>query len=190
MKTIIDKHADMVGRLAKDPLKIISELSARKMHMIHMALGLAGELGEVNTMLDDLNSNQNIHMRKSIRDAAVKELGDFEFYFTGLLQAMDRTRDEIQFSHDYDIAIGKNGLQQYTLELVDIVKKYCINNNEQVIVECDELIKRIHSCLHYIKAQIYSSHEEVLQGNYDKLNERYDGLEYSDKAAAEKVDQQ
>jgi NTP pyrophosphatase (non-canonical NTP hydrolase) len=90
MTTLYDEHADMVYRLAKDGDAILESLSPEDAHLLHMLMGLAGEVGE----LVDAIKKAIIYGKDLDRDNAVEELGDIEFYLEGLRQGLDIDRDE------------------------------------------------------------------------------------------------
>lgn len=90
MTTLYDEHADMVYRLSKDGDAILENLSPTECHMLHMLIGLTGEVGE---LVDAIKKNI-IYGKELDRDNLVEELGDIEFYLEGLRQGLDIDRDE------------------------------------------------------------------------------------------------
>lgn len=84
------KHNDMVAGLKKLGQAIIDTLTPQRMDAMHMAIGIAGEAGE----LLDAIKKQVIYNKPLDRENVVEELGDLEFYMEGLRQALDITRDE------------------------------------------------------------------------------------------------
>jgi len=88
--TLYDEHADMVYRLAKDGDAILESLSPEDAHLLHMLMGLAGEVGE----LVDAIKKAIIYGKDLDRANTVEELGDIEFYLEGLRQGLDIDRDE------------------------------------------------------------------------------------------------
>lgn len=88
--TQIIKHDEMVKALAKDGQAIINSLDGNKAHAIHMAIGIAGESGE---LLDAIKKHV-IYNKPLDRDNVVEELGDLEFYMEGLRQGLGISREE------------------------------------------------------------------------------------------------
>jgi len=84
------KFEDMVKALAKPGEAIISQLTPDTAHNIHMAIGIAGEAGE----LLDAIKKQAIYNKPVDRENVVEELGDLEFYMEGLRQRLGITREE------------------------------------------------------------------------------------------------
>lgn len=82
--------SDMVSKLVKSGKDIIEELTPARMHILHMAVGVSGEAGE----LLDAIKKVAIYDKNPDRENIVEELGDLEFYMEGLRQAFSITREE------------------------------------------------------------------------------------------------
>lgn len=83
-------HDELVSKLVKPGDEILSEITGRECHVLHMIMGICGEAGE---LLDALK--KSIIYRKPLDlDNVIEELGDIEFYLEGLRQAMLIKRDE------------------------------------------------------------------------------------------------
>lgn len=99
MEELEAKHKDMVKALAKDGQTIINELTADKAHLLHMAVGVAGEGGELldaikkhviyNKSLGSINEK-----KQTLRENVIEELGDLEFYMEGVRERLGITREE------------------------------------------------------------------------------------------------
>lgn len=87
-KTI--NHADMVATLCKSGATIANEITPEDCHMMHMAIGISGEAGE----LLDAVKNPVIYRKPLDRKNVIEELGDLEFYMEGLRQGLQITREE------------------------------------------------------------------------------------------------
>ena len=83
-------HAHMVLSLAKDGNAIINDLTPETAHNLHMAVGIAGEAGE---LLDAVKKSA-IYNKLIDRENVVEELGDLEFYMEGLRKKLGITREE------------------------------------------------------------------------------------------------
>lgn len=75
---------EMVNVLAKDGQAIIDSLTPEKMHILHMAIGIAGEAGE----LIDTIKKSTIYEKELDLENVIEELGDLEFYMQGLRYAL------------------------------------------------------------------------------------------------------
>ena len=83
-------HAEMVKALAKPDEDIQRSLVPGDMHLLHMAVGVAGEAGE----LIDAIKKYVIYRKDLDRDNVIEELGDLEFFMEGLRQGLGITREE------------------------------------------------------------------------------------------------
>ncbi len=69
---------------------IFATLTPEKAHMLHMLLGLAGEVGE----LIDGYKKHLIYNKPLDRENLIEELGDIEFYLEGFRQGLNISRQE------------------------------------------------------------------------------------------------
>jgi NTP pyrophosphatase (non-canonical NTP hydrolase) len=84
------KHDEMVKALAKSGEKIAAEINAEDAHLMHMAIGISGEAGE----LIDAIKKQVIYRKPLDRENVLEELGDLEFYMEGIRQGLGITREQ------------------------------------------------------------------------------------------------
>jgi NTP pyrophosphatase (non-canonical NTP hydrolase) len=84
------KHDEMVKALAKSGAKIAAEITAEDAHLMHMAIGISGEAGE----LLDAIKKQVIYRKPLDRENVLEELGDLEFYMEGIRQGLGITREQ------------------------------------------------------------------------------------------------
>jgi len=83
-------HPELVQALAKYGDTIARELTGDDAHNLHMAVGIAGESGE----LLDAVKKAVIYRKPLDRDNVIEELGDLEFYMEGLRSRLGITREE------------------------------------------------------------------------------------------------
>ena len=81
----------MVKALLKSGKDIQETMTASKANLVHLALGIAGEAGEVV----DAIKKSAIYNKPLDRENIIEELGDLEFYMEGLRQAIGVTRKEV-----------------------------------------------------------------------------------------------
>ena len=112
------QHDEMVMALAKSGAVIAEEIDAEDAHLMHMAIGISGEAGE----LLDAIKKKVIYRKPLDQENVLEELGDLEFYMEGIRQGLGVTR------------------------------------------------------------------EQCLEANIEKLGKRYEGMQYSDKAAHDRAD--
>ena len=83
-------HSSMVTALIKSGQTIAEEMTAEDAHLIHMAVGVSGEAGE---LLDAVK--KSVIYRKPLDvENVIEELGDLEFYMEGLRQGLGLTREQ------------------------------------------------------------------------------------------------
>jgi len=87
MKTEIN-HKNMVRALVKSGDDIIASLTPARANLMHMAIGVSGESGE---LLDAIKKHV-IYEKPLDRENVIEELGDIEFYLEGLRQQLDINR--------------------------------------------------------------------------------------------------
>ena len=85
-----DQHENMVDMLAKCGCEIVEEQNPMKAHLSHMALGVAGEAGE----LVDCIKKHTIYNQNLDSENLIEELGDLEFYLSGIRQSLMITREQ------------------------------------------------------------------------------------------------
>lgn len=86
-----ERHRAMVRRLKKGGAAIRQTLTNEDVDLMHMALGLAGESGEVV----DLVKKVIINGHPLDPDQMIEELGDVMFYIQGLLMAIGGDLDVV-----------------------------------------------------------------------------------------------
>lgn len=82
---------NMVAKLAKPGENILEELTPDKAHLLHMAMGIAGEAGE---LLDAVKKHV-IYNKPIDRGNIVEELGDLRFYMKGIMLPLEVTELEV-----------------------------------------------------------------------------------------------
>jgi NTP pyrophosphatase (non-canonical NTP hydrolase) len=92
---IMDKHMsishpNMVKVLVKPGVTIANEMSGYNAHLIHMIMGVSGEVGE---LLDAIKKSV-IYQKPMDMENIVEEFGDIEFYLEGLRQGLGISRQD------------------------------------------------------------------------------------------------
>lgn len=82
-------HSEMVRLLAKPGQQMLDEMDAGDAHLLHMAIGICGEAGE----LADAIKKAVIYRKSLDLENVVEELGDLEFYMEGVRQAIWVSRE-------------------------------------------------------------------------------------------------
>lgn len=142
-----------------------------QLNALHIAVGLAGELGE----LHEANCDE------------VEELGDYEFYLQAALLHYGLTHVETTVTY-YPSTVDSDDFVYWTGQLIDCIKREYIYNKPR---ELDRIIE----CLKYINLYLIDTYTDmdysrtgILQANALKLEKRYANLYYSDEAAIARAD--
>jgi NTP pyrophosphatase (non-canonical NTP hydrolase) len=88
-KTTDQEHQEMVQVLKKDGQDIINELTPELAHLLHMAVGVSGEAGE----LLDAIKKITIYRKDIDKENIIEELGDIEFFLEGIRKVFNITRE-------------------------------------------------------------------------------------------------
>ena len=84
-------YSEIVDALSKPGKQIMAELSPKKAHCMHMAVGVSGEAGE----LSDAIKKWVFYGKPLDVENVIEELGDIEFYTQGLRNALGITRGQV-----------------------------------------------------------------------------------------------
>lgn len=188
------KHNEMVKALAKGGEDIIAKLTPQSMHLLHMSVGMCGEASELLEAIHDRSDYNSVN-----RDNIIEELGDFEFYTEGLRQGLNVKREYVRSIGDFnytslrpfpflymkDMTIDLTMLSGIILDQVKKVAMYCKTIDKDAV---SKNLFEIEVCLEGIRDSFFVSHEDVIQGNTNKLGKRYEGFNYSDKQARDRAD--
>jgi len=96
-QSIEEKHAEMVEILTKPGHTILPKLCSFDIDLIHMALGISGEAGE----LLDAIKKYTIYRKELDRENLMEELGDLEFYMGRLRGILGISRTQT-LAHNMD----------------------------------------------------------------------------------------
>jgi len=83
-------YSTMVAALKKDGKDILVDLTSGQCDMLHMAVGISGESGE---LLDAVKKGV-IYQKPLDMTNIIEELGDLEFFMEGLRQILNISRQE------------------------------------------------------------------------------------------------
>ena len=189
------EHSEMVGTLAKRGGLILASMTPLKMHCLHMAVGVAGECGEIQDAIGFPIDRENV----------VEELGDAEFYMEGVRQGYGINRADTLPDAESPGANNRTSLEYLNdcasslniagCELLDKVKKHVIYNKEPDIEHIKQYLRKLEFYMAALRVYFKMSREDILAHNIDKLIKgkdgkppRYHGGQYSDEAAQTRAD--
>lgn len=164
------EYIDFVKSLAKSGEDILASLTPEKCHMLHMAVGISGEVAE----LMDASSVEN----------AAEELGGIEFYFTGL-KYLSPVYQYYQLSPRIDRAPSTRELSIAAGKVLDQVKKHVVYNKDNLPEIANALADFENEMGTFYDS--LGDRQRIISKNIDKLKVRY-SAGYSDKAAQERAD--
>ena len=177
-------HTELVKALAKPGQSIIDSLKANEMHLLHMAIGLSGEVAE---LLDAII--------KDDRENVIEELGDIEFYFEGMIQANQTHFDDSGIIiTDRVIKMSKVTVDPMPAMLVeagnllDLAKRIAIYQDPSHWSKLEGAFKQFRETLDEFYAVTEILVLEAKDGNTKKLTKRYEKMTYSDSAAKARAD--
>lgn len=84
------EYKDMVSMLIKSGADIMDSLTPKKADLLHMAVGVSGEAGEI---LDAVKKHV-VYNKEIDKTNLIEELGDIEFYLEGIRQNQNISREE------------------------------------------------------------------------------------------------
>ena len=187
------EHPEMVKGLAKDGQKVIDELTPSSAHLLHMAVGIAGEAGELCEAIYFKHNFEEID-----RENVIEELGDLEFYIEGLRQGLDLLREETLFgieekamSMNEPLHVAKHNSIMLNIQcsiLLDFIKKSAFYV-KPVKLDCVvDALKNINERMYVLRECFGLTREETISHNIAKLGERYQGHNYSNEQAIDRAD--
>ncbi len=189
-KTIQQQHSETVTSLCKDGSAIIKGIldrgeaeAARRMTLLHMAIGFAGETMEYYLAVD-MGDEKNMR----------EELGDLEFFLEGLYKDTGvRTAPHALTSNHSTSRSQRRVLIEAGESILDAAKKLVIyNKNPEQDADWKVLLDSARFALDAIYFSTNTDRDQILAENIDKLvggkNARYKGGAYSDQAAHERRD--
>lgn len=139
-------------------------------HLIHAALGMAGELGEILTSTDD--------------DNLVEELGDYLWYFCLFMFATNADIEDYEFESLFieDLEVD---FVNYTATIVDQVKRHVYYHTDFNRVKLEEALRHVLKCVSMYASECSVSINKIMELNIKKLMVRYPD-QYCSRRAVER----
>lgn len=188
------EHSSMVTALAKSGEDIMNDLLPMKAHILHMAIGISGEVAELQEALDSFPIDVG---------NVVEELGDAEFYLEGARQGYGVTRDYTiadnvaghppKPDRDYRRHM-LNRLVIHAGDFLDNAKRYTIYNKDLDMQRTIFLFNQIEFHLEGFRKSFDIPREETLVHNLNKLlkgdKARYKQGTYTNEQAINRQDKE
>ena len=168
----------MVAQLAKPGADIVATMTPERAHLLHMAMGISGEVAELLLAVESEDTEN-----------AIEELGDIEFYLVGLCQGMgihfDRSKCVIEIKKD-----PLTWLIIVAGDVLDQTKKVVIYDDNSRLTQLGSAIGEFVATLDTLYKQSQFAREQAIEANIKKLGKRYKGFNYSDQAAKVRADKE
>lgn len=184
----IDQLVERVKRLAKAGAAILASLTEDGCHLVHMAMGIAGELMEIKSAIDEND-----------RKGLIEELGDFEFYIQGSYQGLGVPQPVVLAADPYV------NVDKFYTALNTATETYFYLSKKQTIyakpIEHSVLVEKLNGIIQVLE-NFYAGNsfgitrQEVLDSNRVKLDGdevstgRYSSGTYSDEQAVARADKE
>jgi NTP pyrophosphatase (non-canonical NTP hydrolase) len=97
----------MVNALCKSGSVIKEEMTSEEAHLVHMAIGISGETGE----LLDIVKKSVVYRKDLDIQHVIEELGDIEFYLEGFRQGVGLDREEILQNNMNKLGVRYSGFK-------------------------------------------------------------------------------
>lgn len=170
----VDEHGQPVEKVTEqvrydDFVRWLLKPDTEPMVALHIAVGLAGELGEITAAYSDAQY--------------FEEYGDFEFYLQAYCNHYGIRADEDLLTEEFPTP-----LTVLVGDVCDLIKRQYIYKKAQDINEVIAAYKEIRRSLDVSYKEIGWDRAKLLQANANKLAERYAKLRYSDEAAIARAD--
>lgn len=186
--SVAEQHIELVARLSKPGDDIVAQLDPDKAELLHAAIGVAGEAGEL--------------IEWAVKDTAqrdmenfIEELGDMEFFMQMARRVLGYSRDEIvtMAKHEeFVIAQDRVGcaalLSAHSCTFLDAVKKWAIYDAPANLGRMLKAMGEIEAAMAAFRMLHNVSREETLEHNIAKLNKRYQSGTYSNAEAQARAD--
>lgn len=183
--TIPARHAAMVRDLIKKPEFILGEMNLSKAALLHCAIGIVGEIGEIIECLGQEHEN---------RENLLEEIGDFCFYYRDLRDwiAGNKPDEPIEVSAEFRMPNDGPSLVSVAMvacgELLDVVKKHVIYGQVMNFANLMKASEQITICVEMVMVSVRITEDEAMEANINKLSKRYPKGGYSDGDAAARAD--
>lgn len=175
----ISEYSEMVAALVKDGDAIIADLTSDSAHLLHMAVGLAGEIAEL----------QEYELLGKCRDNLVEELGDCEFYNDALCEIIGlsnrKGRANIAAT---DLRTALSYASMFAGQVLDLAKKAAIYGQPADITALQIALQSTQNALAVVYTLTHVNREAALQANMAKLYTRYSEGKFTNKAATDRND--
>ena len=156
-----------------------------------MAIGVSGEVAE---FMEVFHKFLFTNLPQEDLDPHLKEeLGDIEFFMTGLCQSYGifeeimKTKTPLQpaslsATHLMSLLVVQSG------NLLDITKKHVIYDQKPQVKLIKEEVAKFYGTLGRMEIHFGFNRDDIMQSNMQKLSKRYESLKYTNEDAKARKD--
>ena len=138
MKELLTQFEKMTLALAKDGAVIKQEITPEQANLLHMAVGVSGEAGE---LLDAIKKHV-IYQKPLDVENVKEELGDLLFYMSNLMQSVGLSFEEV-LQHNVDKlsvryssgSYSNKQAQERADKVSELVEKVILSTTEKFVSE-------------------------------------------------------
>jgi hypothetical protein len=174
-------YSSFVASRIKSPQDILNEATPHKLGVLHMAIGISGEIAELVEASTELE--------------AIEEVGDIMFYAVGLVYEAGLMYNSIMPTEaEVKEAASSRSPQDSIIEIIvtgggilNLAKKFAIYNQPLNRNKLEEQVKQLFILVMLQTMILQTELSKILQLNEDKLRKRYPS-KYADSLAEARID--
>lgn len=179
---------------------IMATMTPFRARLLHAAIGLSGEAGELLYAVEPISRDGNPLMLLD-EDNIKEELGDLHFYLSdlgALLEEKDFIRYEVGpdvydrlFSHNTAIRarLSVSVIATEAANVLDVVKKHVIYNKPLDTETLIDHASKLRAAMYFLSSVFDWKPADLMDANREKLEKRYP-TGYTDAAAAARADKE
>jgi NTP pyrophosphatase (non-canonical NTP hydrolase) len=162
-------YKELVLNLTKPGIDILTSLTPFKCNLIHMMIGVVGEVFELKKGI----------LKGDARNI-LEELGDAHFYVANLCYELDMDVPDCQVAAFPTIENIVLGLETHAERLLDLVKRHVIYLNDLDEEKLADILASLIRIIYLIGKHYGYPLKDIRNYNQTKLLRRYTGGTYSD----------
>ena len=161
-------YSSMVMSLAKSGCDVRNEMTNNSAHLIHMAIGVSGEVAEIFIPILDIKGISDV------KENMTEEFGDAEFYLEGYRQGADLDLEDIMKLTPTIEPTGNAFMDcgLFSVEaghLLDSTKRYAIYGKELNVGRVMQELRNIEYIMESIRIRFSITKQQTLNHNHNKL---------------------
>lgn len=186
-------YSSMVTALAKDGSAIMQDLNNNSAHLMHMAIGVSGEVAEIFIPILDIKGISDV------KENMTEEFGDAEFYLEGYRQGADIDPEDVMKLTPTIEPTGNAFMDcgLFSVEaghLLDSTKRYAIYGKELNVGRVMQELRNIEYIMESIRIRFNITRQQTLDHNHNKLlagkKARYKEGAYTNEQANNRQDKE